>query len=52
LGQREVTPGKVGYRVVAYKIVWEGQREVSRSILNYSNYKPMKQVIKEGTKPL
>ena len=52
LGQKEVTPGKVGYRVVAYKIVWDGQKEVSRAVLNYSNYKPMKQVVKEGTKPL
>ncbi|MDP2858766.1 MAG: VanW family protein [Bacillota bacterium] len=51
LGQKEVTPGKVGYRVVAYKIVWDGQKEISRAVLNYSNYKPMKQVVKEGTKP-
>ncbi len=50
LGQKEVTPGKVGYRIIAYKIVWDGDKEVSRQILNYSNYKPMKQVVKEGTK--
>ena len=50
LGQKEVTPGKVGYRIVAYKIVWDGDKEISRQVLNYSNYKPMKQVVKEGTK--
>jgi len=50
LGQKEVTPGKVGYRVVAYKIAWDGVKEISRTILNYSSYKPMKQVVKEGTK--
>lgn len=49
-GQKEVTQGKTGYRVVSYKIISDGKREISRSVLNYSSYKPMNQVIREGTK--
>jgi vancomycin resistance protein YoaR len=49
-GRREVAAGKPGYQVVTYKAVMDGDRVVTRSVMSYSTYKPMKQVIKEGTR--
>jgi vancomycin resistance protein YoaR len=49
-GKREVTAGKPGYRVVTYKTVMDGNRVVKKDVLSYSTYRPMKQVIKEGTR--
>lgn len=48
-GKTVVTPGKNGYRVVTYKVLTSSDGNVTRTLLNYSTYLPMKQIVREGT---
>ncbi len=43
-----VIPGKTGYRVATYRLVGTEDGDAIRSFLGYSNYRPMKQVVREA----
>lgn len=50
-GYREVTyPGKVGYRVNTYKVVYENGKQISRELFNRSTYKAVADEVTVGTK--